>query len=163
MSSVTRMPPKNPPIAPDAPSIQPTLSVADVATAVRFYRALGFDTLFEVPGGDDGLAYAILRHGATYLHVAPLEVPDASDPEWVEATKRGPRGLGVQLYAMVDDVEGHFVRAQQAGLEVLSGPKDEFWGDRVFTGRDPFGYVWSFAEHVRDVSPEEMQQASQPA
>jgi hypothetical protein len=32
-----------------------------------------------------------------------------------------------------------------------------FWGDRFGTVRDPFGHVWSFATHIRDVSPADME------
>jgi hypothetical protein len=38
-------------------------------------------------------------------------------------------------------------------------PADMFWGNRWATLDDPFGHHWSVATHVRDVSPEEIQQA----
>jgi hypothetical protein len=31
-----------------------------------------------------------------------------------------------------------------------------FWGDRYGKLADPFGHSWSLAQHVEDVSPEEM-------
>ena len=34
---------------------------------------------------------------------------------------------------------------------------DQFYGDRVGVLEDPFGHRWSFATHIEDVSPEEMQ------
>ena len=39
--------------------------------------------------------------------------------------------------------------------------QDMFWGDRYGKIEDPFGHQWSIATHLRDVSPEEMQQAAQ--
>ncbi len=41
--------------------------------------------------------------------------------------------------------------------------EDMFWGDRYGKLEDPFGHQWSVATHVRDVSPEELQQAAQKA
>ncbi len=34
-----------------------------------------------------------------------------------------------------------------------------FWGDRMGTLTDPFNIEWIIAEHVRDVSPEEINEA----
>ena len=34
--------------------------------------------------------------------------------------------------------------------------KDQFYGDRTGTVRDPFGHVWHLATHKEDVSPEEI-------
>lgn len=39
--------------------------------------------------------------------------------------------------------------------------QDTFWGDRYGKLVDPFGHSWSVATHVRDVSLDEMNQATQ--
>jgi len=36
---------------------------------------------------------------------------------------------------------------------------DMFWGDRVGTVQDPFGYTWMLATHVKDLTPEESNRA----
>ena len=36
---------------------------------------------------------------------------------------------------------------------------DMFWSDRYAMLEDLFGHHWSVATHIRDVSPEEMQEA----
>ena len=38
-----------------------------------------------------------------------------------------------------------------------------FWGDRVGTVRDPFGYSWSLANHTKDLSPEEIRKGAEAA
>jgi hypothetical protein len=38
-----------------------------------------------------------------------------------------------------------------------------FWGDRYGVLEDPFGHHWSAAMHVRDLAPEELQQAAEKA
>ena len=35
-----------------------------------------------------------------------------------------------------------------------------FWGDRTGCVKDSFGIMWTLATHVRDVSPEEMEEGS---
>ena len=42
-------------------------------------------------------------------------------------------------------------------------PDDMFWGDRYGVVTDPFGHNWSFATHVRDLSPADIQAAMKEA
>ena len=42
-------------------------------------------------------------------------------------------------------------------------PADMFWGDRYGKLKDPFGHEWAMATHVRDVPPEEMEEAMKKA
>ena len=43
-----------------------------------------------------------------------------------------------------------------AGANVLQPLQDQFWGDRYGQIIDPFGYRWGLAQHIRDVSSEEI-------
>ncbi len=40
--------------------------------------------------------------------------------------------------------------------QVVGKLETQFWGDRTFGIKDPFGHKWTFATHVEDVEPEEM-------
>jgi PhnB protein len=62
-------------------------------------------------------------------------------------------------YVYVDDVDAHHERAQAAGARIERELADQFYGDRTYGAHDPEGHAWSFATHVRDPSPEEMQAA----
>ena len=42
-------------------------------------------------------------------------------------------------------------------------PDDEFWGDRVCTVVDSYGFEWSLDEHVTGVCPQDMAAAAQAA
>ena len=71
---------------------------------------------------------------------------------------RNPKRLGqtTQLvHVYVEDVDGHFEAAKDAGAEIVSEPKDQEYGDRRYDVKDPEGHLWSFAQHVSDVSPED--------
>lgn len=72
---------------------------------------------------------------------------------------RNPKNLGgvTQLtYVYVDDLEAHYEVAKRAGARILREPEDQFYGDRTYAAEDPEGHQWHFAQHVRDVPPEEM-------
>jgi PhnB protein len=38
-----------------------------------------------------------------------------------------------------------------------------FWGDRFGTLSDPFGHIWSVAQHMEDLTDEEMAERSKAA
>jgi PhnB protein len=79
---------------------------------------------------------------------------------------KSPRSYGgtpVSLMIYVADVDATANRAVAAGAVVTRPVQDQFYGDRSGTFTDPFGYVWTIATHVKDLSPEEMQRAAKAA
>lgn len=51
----------------------------------------------------------------------------------------------------------------EAEEEVGNDQGDMFWGDRYGVVTDPFGHSWSFATHIRDLTPAEMEAGMQEA
>lgn len=60
----------------------------------------------------------------------------------------------------VPDVDAAFARAVAAGATPTMEPTDMFYGDRSGKLDDPFGYRWTIASRVREVSQEEMDAAA---
>ena len=60
-----------------------------------------------------------------------------------------------QLDVYVDDVHKHFEHAKRAGATIFEEPQDQSYGDRRYGAEDPEGHHGYFAQHVRDVAPEE--------
>lgn len=83
--------------------------------------------------------------------------------EWADWV-RSPASVGgantqyvhVQLPGGVDE---HCERARAAGAVIAAEPEDQFYGDRTYGAKDPEGHEWFFGQHVKDVSPKEMQAA----
>lgn len=148
---------------PQFAPVQPILRVQNVQKAVDTYTKLGFEIATTMPSlSGKGLGHAIVRLGSSMVHVealSGLDAPPASSPR-EKATQKGPRGLGVALYVMVPNVEKVHETLRRNALEVTEAPTEKFWGDRVCTAVDPFGFEWTFAQHIRDVSPEEMAEAA---
>ena len=69
-------------------------------------------------------------------------------------------GKGGLFMIYVADCETVFAQAIAVGATVITEPADQFWGDRTATVADPFGYRWTLATHVRDVSEAEMATAA---
>jgi uncharacterized glyoxalase superfamily protein PhnB len=82
-------------------------------------------------------------------------------PEWGALGPKSLKGSPVTIHLYVADVDAFVARAVAAGAKITMPVDDMFWGDRYGKLEDPFGHHWSVATHIRDVSPEEMQQAMQ--
>jgi uncharacterized glyoxalase superfamily protein PhnB len=105
-----------------------TLATHDMARAIAFYRALGFEMLY---GGDDAELTSFAA-GASFLNViaAPKEVPLS----W----------WGRAIF-YVDDVDALHASALAAGFTPEAAPQDAPWGERYFHLADPDGHELSFA------------------
>jgi PhnB protein len=73
------------------------------------------------------------------------------------------KGTPVSLHHYVENCDAAIKRAQDAGATVLMPAMDMFWGDRYGVVADPFGHKWSFATHIKNVTPEQMQAAMKEA
>jgi len=83
--------------------------------------------------------------------------------EWA-ARIRSPLGLdGVNTQCLhvqlADGLDGHCARARAAGAVIVEEPEDQFYGDRTYRVVDVEGHMWTFAQHVRDVSRAEAETA----
>jgi PhnB protein len=138
------------PIPDGYSSITPYLVFEDAESAIAFYtKAFGAQELFRMPMGNR-IVHAELQIGNSRIMLAD-EAPqmDAYGPQH-------HNGSPVSLMLYVDDVDTFTKEAVAAGAKVLRPVKDQFYGDRSGTFLDPFGYKWTIATHVEDVSPEEM-------
>lgn len=134
------------------PRITPYLLYKDVAGALDFLtRAFGFHERLRVPAPDGSVAHAEVELGDG---VVMMGNPGGD--------YRNPKEHGHPsqlLYVYVDDVDKHCEVAEAAGATIVSAPEEKYYGDRAYLAEDPEGHQWNFAQHVRDVSPEEIPQA----
>lgn len=132
----------------------PHLSCRKAAEAVEFYqKAFGAQVigLLQVPDGR-------VMHAALSIDGALIYLVDEF-PEYGGHSPLALKGSPVTLHLQVPDCDAVFGRAVEAGCEVALPLQDMFWGDRYGLVTDPFGHKWSVATTVRQLSPEEMQQA----
>jgi uncharacterized glyoxalase superfamily protein PhnB len=140
-------------------SITPMLVLKDARKAVEFYKkALGAEELMVMPGPDGkGVMHAEIRIGNSIVMMGE-ECPGAPCKS---AETMG--GSPVSFYLYVENVDEAFKVAVAAGAEVEMPVQEMFWGDRMGSVRDPFGYSWSLATHTRDLTPEEISKGAQEA
>jgi len=135
-------------------AITPHLVIKGASEAIEFYkRAFGAEELSRMPMPDKAgvmkLGHAALRIGDSILFMADA-FPDYGSV--------GPTGgqSPVTIHLYVTDADATFARAVEAGATVSMPLMDMFWGDRYGKVIDPFGHHWSIAEHLEDLTPEEM-------
>lgn len=128
------------------------LTIRGAARAIEFYkRAFGAEVLDRVDGADGkSVMHAALRIGDSPVFLGD-EIPGMGC--------RSPETLGgatSSLYLYVKDADAAAKRAVDAGGTLKRPVTTMFWGDRVGSIADPFGYVWDLATRVEDVPPGEL-------
>jgi uncharacterized glyoxalase superfamily protein PhnB len=140
-------------------SFTPALSYRDPHAAHDFLqRAFGFELtmLIEAPDGDAGMLHSEMKLDGQGLIMVGGEWAD-----WA----RSPASVGgvntQNIHVTLDrDIDEHCRRAREAGAVILQEPETQFYGDRTYRARDPEGHVWTFSQRLREVSRQEMEQAS---
>ncbi len=134
-------------------SLAPYLLYDDLASAVTWLScAFAFrEVLRHEEGGE--LVHVEMAYGDDRLML-------------VSASASAARGLGrpapAIVHVAVDDLDRHFVRAQEAMARVVIAPRDAWLGQREYCVEDPQGHRWLFAQQVRDV-PAEVPREPRPA
>jgi uncharacterized glyoxalase superfamily protein PhnB len=135
-------------------SVTPHLVCAGAANAIEFYKkAFNAVEMLRLPGKDGKLMHAMLRIGDSAIMLAD-EFPD-----WKSFGPKTLKGSPVTIHLNVEDVDAFAAQAVAAGAKITMPIADMFWGDRYGQLEDPFGHHWSVGMHLRDVTPEEMQEA----
>lgn len=139
------------------PAVSPHLTVDNAAAAIDFY-VQAFDAVEygRIPGPDGKLIHAALQINGSMVML------NDDFPEMTEGKSMTPKALGgtpVTIHLTVADVDKKFQQALDAGATVVHPLEDAFWGDRYGVLRDPFGFLWSMGQPMREVGAEEIEEA----
>ena len=127
------------------------MGIDKAGEAIEFYKkAFGATQVMRLDMPDGRVGHAELRIGDSSLMLGtPCDQMALRNPD--EHTS-----IGLHLY--VEDVDAQFQRAVDAGATVVSEPKDQFYGDRSASVKDPFGHLWFLATHKEDLTEEQIRQ-----
>ena len=136
-------------------TVTPSLVVAGAAKAIDFYKkALGAEELMRFPGPDGKIMHAEIRIGDSVIMLSD---------EMLDHGARGPKSIGgtpVSFFVYGENVDAAWKRAVDAGAKPIMPLADQFWGDRTGCLEDPFGHHWWLAQHIQDLTPEEIRKNS---
>ena len=143
------------PIPEGVHSLTPLLVCKGAADAIKFYqKAFGAVEVSRLLGPGGTLLHARVRIGNSML--------DLTD----EAPQMGalsPKTLGtaspVTIHLSVTDATAAVRQAEAAGATIKMPVTDMFWGALYGMLEDPFGHSWSVGTQLRDLTPQEIQEA----
>ena len=125
-------------------SVWPTVIYEDGRAAIKFLReAFGFEqvAVYADENDDTIVVHAELR----WPRGGGIMLGSAGGGE--EPFRNLPTGIGL-VYLVTDEPDKLFDRATAAGAKVERPLRDEDYGSRGFTVRDPEGNLWSFGTYA---------------
>jgi PhnB protein len=127
-------------------TVTPFLNIKGCADAIELYkRAFGAEERVRFTTPDGNIAIAELKIGDSIVRVSEsVNVPPTQSANLL----------------CVEDAQKWWKRAVDAGCQVTLPLEDRFFGDRFGILTDKYGNRWSIAQHLRDVSMEEMRAAT---
>lgn len=129
----------------DTPTaVWPVLTFRDARAEMTFLReAFGLEEKVVIAREDDP---TIIDHGEMGWPGGPGIMFGSAGKDESPFGTREPGNDSV--YVVCDDPDSLYTRATAAGAEVVYELKDEDYGSRGFTVRDPEGILWSFGTYV---------------
>ena len=139
----------NPP--QDMLRITPYLYYRNLEEALEWLSAaFGLHVRFTMPDNEGRLLHAEMTFADGVVMMGPAgQEGDGMSPLDLPGINQG-------LFIYVDDVDAHYRNAKSKGADITMEPEEMFWGDRIYSAKDPEGHQWTFAQHVKDVPPEDM-------
>lgn len=126
----------------------PFLYYEDLAAAVEWLQeAFGFAERMKLTTPEGLVIHAELELDGAAVMLGNLGPKNAGPP---------PDRVRAGVYVFVDDLDAHHREAVAAGVRVVQPPEDQPYGDRIYLAVDEEGHEWYFAQHLRDVSVEEL-------
>lgn len=127
-------------------NVIPCMRYRDAPAAIDWLcTTFGFEATLVVPNEDGSIAHAQLGFGNGMIMLG-----SAFDTEFGRLMKQ-PSEIGQfntqSSYLVVNDADQVYDRVKQAGGEILLDIKDEEYGGRGFTCRDPEGHIWSIGTY----------------
>jgi len=133
----------------------PKKTRATIISSIRYREAarmidwlcgtLGFEKHSVFEGKDGRIEHSELSYGNGMIMVSSI-----SDTEFAKHMKQPDEIGGAEtqsLYLIVSDADAVYAKATAAGAEMLIDIKDESWGGRGFSCRDPEGHIWSIGTY----------------
>lgn len=128
----------------------PALRFRDARKAIDFYkRAFGAVEIMRFEN-ELGVGHAELMIGDAKIMLGE---------EWPAGGRFSAETLGNTPFSMelsVPDADAFVEQAVAAGSTLIAAVRDQFYGRREGTVRDPFGYLWGVSTLIEDMSVDEM-------
>lgn len=130
-------------------TVTPVLKIKGCLEAIEF---------FKKAFGAEEVVTALDPSGRQVWHAA-MRIGDSVIFMNDEMPEMGEKAHPTALWLYVENADASFKRAVDAGAKSIMPPTDMFWGDRFSKVVDKWGNDWAIAQHIKDMTPEEMKHA----
>jgi uncharacterized glyoxalase superfamily protein PhnB len=139
-------------------AVTPSLTLKDSKKAIAFYqKAFGAKLIDSFPNlNGQGTMHAVIQIGDSLIMMGD-EMEGKDSPKSAETVGACP----MSLFIYVNDADATFKQAVAAGAKETMPVADMFWGDRMGSVEDPFGYQWMIATHKQDLTKEEIKKGAE--
>jgi PhnB protein len=128
-------------------SVQPYVMLKNCDEAIAFYtKAFGAKERFRMPNDKGGVGHAEIQIGDSVVMMAD------ESPQMDAYSVEHFGGSPISLLIYTEDCDAMYAQALSSGAMSLREPADQPYGDRMSGVKDPFGYKWWIATHIKDAS-----------
>jgi uncharacterized glyoxalase superfamily protein PhnB len=126
--------------------IVPVLRYRDAPAMIDWLcRTFSFEKHLVVPDEQGRIVHAQLCYGDEMIMLGSV-MESEFGRHMTQPDETGGRAT-ISIYVVVPDADLHYARVRAAGAEILIDIRDEDYGGRGFTCRDPEGHIWSFGTY----------------
>jgi PhnB protein len=131
-----------------ASSVTPSFWVEAVEPLRDFYQdKLGFEHMMGMVGKDGRLDFCIVTRGGAMIMIGrPEDRIEGTSPKY-------PTRRPIEIYVKVEDVDGYHDEVKRRDVTVAEPLTTQWWGDRTFAVKDPYGYQIWFYQTVGEPAP----------
>lgn len=131
------------------------LIVPNSIEAIEFYKkALSAKEVSKYFGPDGSIMHAAITINGEYFYL------NDSNENFGAFSPNEIGGCPLDIWIITDDADELFKQAVEAGCEITMEMDDMFWGDRMGSLKDPYGYNWMISKTIEKLSDEEIEKQS---
>jgi uncharacterized glyoxalase superfamily protein PhnB len=125
--------------------LMPVLRYRDCNKAVDF--------LTTVFGFTEGAAFrddkGNVQHAELWFGNGGIMIGPVADTPFGKVMRQPDQAGGVtaSIFCVVNDPDAHFARSEAAGYEIILPLRDEPYGSREYSVKDPEGHAWTFGTY----------------
>lgn len=127
------------------------LHVPDFKKVKDYYQKLSFEVVWErEPEVFKG--YLVMKMGGNILCFWAGNDDVHRHPYFKKMPKASPLGYGVEIVAMVDDIDAYYEKIK-GSVNIVGELQTQPWGLKDFRVADPFGFYLRFTEKHNILDP----------
>ncbi|MTI89459.1 MAG: glyoxalase [Balneolaceae bacterium] len=127
-------------------AIIPTMQYKDATKALNWLcEAFGFEQHLIAEDEDGKVAHAQLTYNNSMVMIGPRRETDYG--QYIR-TPEEAGGVNTQSpYIIVKNIDKHYEQAKASGANIIIELREEDYGGKLYTCKDPEGFMWNFGSY----------------